>query len=115
MSKNRSLNDDERADLVAYLDGEMVGEAKRAIEAKISLDSTWRTEADSLRRAWDMLDFLPKAEPTPSFTERTLSRIEPIRKPVRTKKTHPDRAGWRSTTGWLLGGWAAALLLMALG
>lgn len=77
------LSEQERADLVAYLDGELTGEAARAIEAKINLDPRMRAEADSLKRAWELLDFLPKApEPASDFTERTLSRLEALNRPT---------------------------------
>ena len=36
MSKPGELSEAERADLVAYLDGESSGEARRAIEAKLN-------------------------------------------------------------------------------
>ncbi|MGL4555560.1 MAG: anti-sigma factor family protein, partial [Gemmataceae bacterium] len=49
----------ERADLVAYLDGELSGEAAESMEAKLNLDPRMRAEAESLKKAWDLLDFLP--------------------------------------------------------
>src|SRR3954451_13737717 len=56
------LSEQERADLVAYLDGELTGEAARALEAKITLDPQARAEAETLKRTWELLDFLPKPE-----------------------------------------------------
>jgi len=38
MSNPGPLDEQERADLVAYLDGELGGEAARALEAKLSLN-----------------------------------------------------------------------------
>ena len=66
-------------DLVAYLDGELDPDRNEAVEAKIGIDPTARAEADALKKTWDLLDYLPKPEPSPSFTERTLSRLEPVR------------------------------------
>jgi hypothetical protein len=71
--------DDLTAELVAFLDGELDVRENEAVEAKISLDSTVRAEADALKRTWDLLDYLPRPEPTASFTERTVSRVEPVR------------------------------------
>ena len=100
MSDPVSLSEQERADLVAYLDGELGGEAARALEAKLSLNPEARAEADALRRAWDLLDFLPRPEPSPNFTQRTVSRVAPL----------PAARG----RPWLVGlGWAAAVLLTA--
>jgi len=105
MTDKPPLNDDEREDLVAYLDGELDEEAARAVEAKLSLDPQARTEADALRRAWDLLDYLPQAEPSRSFTHRTLSRIAA---PLTTAMPAPRRRVWA-----LGAGWAAAVLLSA--
>ena len=108
MTNPNPLSDKEKADLVAFLDGELTGEAARALETKLSLDPAARAEAEALKRTWDLLDYLPKQEPSPTFTERTLEKMAPVTKPT------PAAAGRRSTRPWLLGvGWAAAALLAA--
>jgi len=100
------LNEQERADLVAYLDGELTGEAAREIEAKINLDPRIRAEAESLKRAWELLDFLPKPpEPAADFTERTLERLQALQRPA----THQVLGRWLLA----LGLWG--LLLVASG
>lgn len=101
-----SLNDRERADLVAYLDGELKGEPARVIEARLSLEPAVRAEADSLRRAWDLLDFLPRPAPSPTFTDRTLEKLAPVRSGAQESASVHGR--W--TTGWLAAGWAAAVV-----
>jgi hypothetical protein len=109
------MTDEERADLVAYLDGELTGEAARAMEAKLSLDPRVRAEAESLQRAWEMLDFLPRPEPTSSFTERTRSKIAPVIRPKPKTQPMPTvSTGWGRRL-WLGMGWAAMLLLAAWG
>src|SRR6188508_1813481 len=103
---SKRLTDEERAELIAYLDDEVGGDAKRAIEAKLSLDPVWRAEADSFKRTWDLLEFLPRPEPRADFTARTISRLGPVRKPDAAGK---GKGGFRR---WLLAGaWAAAVLL----
>jgi ferric-dicitrate binding protein FerR (iron transport regulator) len=72
--------EDATAELVAFLDGELDPDAAEAVEAKISLDPAARADADALKRTWDLLDHLPRPEPSRTFTERTLSRIEPVAK-----------------------------------
>jgi len=108
MSKSKPLTEAERAELVAYLDGELTGEVKRAVETRINLDPTWRAEAESLKRTWDLLDYLPRPEPSPNFTHRTLDKLS----------THATRAALgqrRSGRRWLFGaGWAAAVVLIGL-
>jgi anti-sigma factor RsiW len=109
MAKQSALTEQERADLVAYLDGELGRAESQALDAKLSLHPEARAEADALRRAWDLLDFLPRREPSPSFTERTMSRL-----PLASVRRRPGvvRRG-RGPFWW--GGWAAAVLLAALG
>ena len=98
------LNEQERADLVAFLDGELSGEAARAVEAKISLDPRMRAEAESLKKAWELLDYLPKPEPTTDFTEKTLNRMKALR-------PGEERRRWL----WMGGAWAAVVAVAALG
>jgi anti-sigma factor RsiW len=94
------LNDDERAELVAYLDGELDEKSARAVEAKLNRDPRVRAEADALRRAWNLLDYLPRPEPSPNFTQRTVASI--AQPTLRVRR-------WKS---WLLGaGWAAAVFV----
>jgi anti-sigma factor RsiW len=105
------LSDEDRANLVAYLDGELDAEAAQALEAKLSLDPNARAEADALKRTWELLDYLPRPEPSASFTHRTLERLA-VRHPPASRA--PGRLfRWPL---WALGlGWAAALLLAAGG
>jgi anti-sigma factor RsiW len=102
------MNEQDRATLVAYLDGELDEESARQVEARISQDPAVRAEVESLKRTWDLLDYLPRAEPSPTFTHRTLSLV-----------TGEHNAALRSRRRWrrvLFGaGWAAAVLLAALG
>src|SRR5262245_60235346 len=113
MSKPPPFNEQERADLVAYLDGELTGEPARALEAKLSLEPRARAEAESLKRAWELLDFLPRPEPSPDFTSRTLSKLAPVRRTVRRREAAaavvPVGPWWK--VALLASGWAAAALL----
>ena len=104
MTEPSHLNEQERAYLVAYLDGELTGESARALEAKLNLNPAARAEAEALRRTWALLDYLPLPQPSASFTHRTLERLTPVQS-EHTRR----RQRWRVR---LLGaGWAAALLL----
>lgn len=104
MTEPSQFSEQERADLVAYLDGELDGEAARALEAKLSLNPAARAEADTLRRTWELLDFLPRPQPSLRFTHRTLERLSPLRAGEQQR-----RERWRTRCLGL--GWAAALLL----
>jgi anti-sigma-K factor RskA len=102
------LSEEEKAELVAYLDGELDDATTQAIETKIATDPDARAEIDALKQAWGMLDYLPKASPSPSFTNRTMERLT-IEKVGGATKTQPLG---RSRSPWLLtASWAAALLL----
>jgi len=105
MAEQPPLNDDERADLVAYLDGQLDDDKAREVAARLSLDPKARAEADALNRVWDLLDYLPRAEPSPTFTHRTLERVSVLR-------TGSPLVRRRRRWGLALG-WAAGVLLAA--
>lgn len=107
------LTEDEKAELVAYLDGELDEAATQAIEAKIATNPEARAELDALKQAWGMLDFLPKASPSPNFTNRTMERLslEKVgRAPGKTGST-PRKNPWFARVGWA----AAAVVALAGG
>jgi anti-sigma factor RsiW len=106
MNKPTPLSEEDRANLVAYLDGELEPSASSALEAKLSLSTQGRAEAEALRRTWSLLDYLPRPELSPRFTHETLERLAAIR--PRMAASHRR---WRA---WVVGtGWAAALLVAA--
>lgn len=107
MSNTNPLDEQDREDLSAYLDGELDKKTARALEAKLSIDPVARGEAETLRRAWDMLDYLPRPEPSPNFTHRTMERLSA----QLPKSELVPRAPART---WIPGlAWAAAVLLAA--
>ena len=110
MNNPSPLSDKDRADLVAYLDGDpsLDRETARKIQTRLSLDPMLRAEADTLKRTWDLLDYLPRAEPSPKFTHRTLNRVS-------TRETRKVLRQTRHRRRWLWGaGWAAAVLVVGL-
>ena len=109
MAKHEPLTEAEQADLVAFLDGELKGEAAHAVEAKVNLDPRWRAEAASHRQAWELLDYLPKPEPTPSFTEKTLSKLAPLRQSAALAPAGQAPQRWLWPAAWACGLVAAAL------
>ncbi len=72
------LTAEDRDDLVAYLDGELEGEAGGRIESALSSSPVARHEVEMLTRTWDLLDLLPTATPDPTFTERTLEAAKKL-------------------------------------
>lgn len=108
MAKLPPLSQEERTQLIAYLDGELDGPAAAAMETKLNTDPRLRAEAATLRRTWELLDYLPRPEPTPTFTSRTLERVSAVR-PWTSRL--PLHGHWR--TGALGVSWAAAVLIAA--
>jgi anti-sigma factor RsiW len=103
MPQSSSLTPEDQADLVAYLDGELTGPAAASLEAKLNRDPRARSEAQLLRRTWEMLDYLPRPEASVTFTTRTLERLAVRR--IGSRTPLPD--SWRK---WAAGaGWAAAV------
>ncbi len=108
MSSN--LSDQERADLVAYLDGELDAEASQALETRLARDPAARSELELLRRTWELLDYLPQPEPSATFTHRTLERVGPVRTGTQPRLVRGRLPAWAFGTGW-----AAAVLLAVAG
>jgi hypothetical protein len=69
------LTPDERADLVAYVDGELAEVVARAIATKLTQSATARREVEMLKKTWELLGHLPIPQVSSDFSERTLSHI----------------------------------------
>jgi anti-sigma factor RsiW len=106
MTHELPLNEEDRDDLVAYLDGELEKNAATELEAKLQRDPRIRAEADVLRKTWELLDYLPRPQPSGNFTHRTMERLATQQRAFPLSRL-PAR--WRSV---ILGvGWAAAVLI----
>jgi anti-sigma factor RsiW len=105
MSDPSRLDDEEREELVAFLDGELTEDDAHKVEAKLNVDAKARAEADALRRTWDLLDYLPRPEASADFTHRTLERVGPVRK----TQALPRRSRLRVAV--VGAAWAASLLV----
>lgn len=79
------------AELVAYLDGELDPGAARAIEDRLANDPAARARAAELKKSFDLLDFLPRSEPSPTFATRTLDKL-----PAARSGSAPQPAGAKS-------------------
>jgi anti-sigma factor RsiW len=102
MPKHQPLADEEREKVVAYLDGELDAKSARTLETKIGRDPQYRAEADSLRRTWEMLDFLSQPEASPTFSSRTLERVSVLRPaPRRRLIRNPVLRRWSFGVGWV--------------
>ena len=66
----------ERANLVAYLDGELDDPESRVIATKLTQSVTARREIEMLQKTWEMLDHLPRPRASEAFTQRTLTEVD---------------------------------------
>jgi anti-sigma factor RsiW len=105
MKDSSPLNENDQAELVAYLDGELRGEAARRVEARLVKDRATQSEAEILKQTWDLLDYLPRAQPSASFTQQTVKKLIPLTQLAAHSWLRLLR--WR---GWQMK-WAAGLLL----
>jgi hypothetical protein len=64
-------------DLVAYLDGELVGDAATQVDEQLARSPLLRQQAEQYRKTFDLLDHLPMPEPSPNFASRTLTQLQP--------------------------------------
>jgi hypothetical protein len=62
-------------ELVAYLDGELDQAAARRVAARLAIDPQARARAAELKKTFDLLDYLPKPEPSATFATRTLDKL----------------------------------------
>ena len=106
------LTPQQRADLVAYLDGELDEEVTRQIEQTLAASPIARHEVEMLTRTWEILDVLPRAQPvSEEFTLKTISNIRV------TKFLRPlsERLWFQhARRGAIVAGWATALALSAV-
>jgi anti-sigma factor RsiW len=73
MQKIPRLTQDQRSNLVAYLDGELSEPAVKEIDQVLSKSPAVRHDVEMLARTWDLLDQLPRLATEEDFTARTLS------------------------------------------
>jgi hypothetical protein len=73
------------------------------MEARIAADPKLRARAESLRRSYGLLDFLPKPEPSATFTSRTISQAaiksSPVVPVAHTAAAHASPAPLTATVG----------------
>lgn len=70
------LTPDERANLVAYVDGELPEVSARAIATKLTQSATARREVEMLQKTWELLGHLPMPQVDAQFSERTITEIQ---------------------------------------
>jgi hypothetical protein len=75
LSPQTRLTEEERANLVAFLDGEVEESLARSLEEKVARSVSVRREVEALEKTWGMLEWLPRPELPGDFATQTLTRI----------------------------------------
>ena len=75
MDKLSRLTTEQRADLAAYLDGELDEDATVAIESVLARSNVARNDVEMLARTYDLLDLLPRVTAPETFTEQTMTTV----------------------------------------
>lgn len=103
MSRIPRLSAEQRADLVAYLDGELGEEDARSIEHTLAGSEVARHEVEMLGRTWELLETLPIASASTEFAAKTLASVR--------VETVPVDVDWRpyARRGLIGLGWATCL------
>jgi hypothetical protein len=93
------LTPDERADLVAYVDGELPEGHAQTIATKLTKSATARREVEMLQKTWEMLDYLALPQVTEHFSEKTVSHIRRLE--LQSRSWEPILAAWSARVGRL--------------
>ena len=105
------LTPDERADLVAYIDGELPEAASRALSTKLTQSATARREVEMLKKTWELLGHLPFPAVDPQFSERTITEIRRIDlKSPAWESSVKSRSSWAVLIAASTWRWAAVAL-----
>ncbi|APW59692.1 anti-sigma factor family protein [Paludisphaera borealis] len=103
------LNPEERANLVAFIDGELTEVESRSLTTKLTHSATARREVELLKKTWDVLDSLPRPTVTEQFHERTLTYVRSLE--LRAESRYAPAKKWGETFLKL----AVCLLIAAAG
>ena len=110
MEKSVRLTSEQRANLVAYLDGELEDYPSQEIDRILARSEVARHEVEALSRVWEMLDILPCPKASSTFTERTMSTLQLAESPRRLSNQPWLASVQRAGTVVM---WASALTLCA--
>jgi anti-sigma factor RsiW len=89
------LNPEERANLVAFIDGELTEAESRSLTTKLTHSATARREVELLQKTWDALDSLPRPAVSEQFHERTLTYVRSLE--VRAQGRYAPLIKWGAT------------------
>lgn len=104
------LTEDERLNLVAFLDGELDDdELGQKLEEKVAQSVSVRKEIQALEKTWGMLDWLPRPEAPTDFASQTVSRIHSQQ--LRAEMIEGQFKYWTTVAAKMIA-WAACVAVM---
>ncbi|MEW4526431.1 MAG: anti-sigma factor family protein [Maioricimonas sp. JB045] len=111
MDRLSRISAEQRADLVAYLDGELPEDRTHEIETVLASSPVAQKDVELLSRTYDLLDELPRPKAPDEFSEKTLAtaRLEAMRPDVMQSP-----AVRKARKGAVLAGWTLGLVLLAV-
>jgi hypothetical protein len=107
MDKLTRLTTEQRANLTAYLDGELDDDDAQQIEQVLSQSEVARREVAGLSRTWDLLDHLPRTRASEQFSTNTIASVQ-----LEAARSAPHRlpAAPATRRGTVWGLWMIGLL-----
>lgn len=109
MSRIPRLTSEQRAELVAYLDGELEEDKAREIEQTLAASEVARHEVEMLSRTWDLLEALPRENASAEFAAKTLQTVKVEAAPATVGDWRPQ-----ARRGLIALGWATTLAAFGL-
>ncbi len=103
------LSEEQRTELVAYLDGELDLEGAERIRKLLAENAAARREAEELTIAWEALESLDGVKASGDFAERTVTSIQALAESDHQRKTHP----FDIRRGTILGRWVLGIIASA--
>ena len=106
------LTDEDRMNLVAFLDGELDDDALgQRLEEKVAQSVSVRKEVQALEKTWGMLDWLPHPELPVDFASQTVTRIHSQQ--LRAEMIEGQFKYWTTVTARAIA-WAACVAAMVV-
>lgn len=103
-----NLDEEQRTELVAYLDGELDTAGAERVRRLLAENEAVRREAEELTIAWEALDALDEVRASSDFTKRTLSSIKALAETETLDES--ETSSFAARRGMILGGWVLGIV-----
>lgn len=115
MDKVPRLTQDQRSNLIAYLDGELPEPAAKEIEHVLTKSRTAQHDVEMLSRTWEMLDSLPRLAGAADFTSQTVAfvKADESPRPLMLPAWVPKLPKEQIRRGAIVAAWVVGLALVS--